>query len=413
MTETNQLASVWDVKSPQVIGSRCLNARHRKRDCHLCEKACPVEAISIAPDAQGVSAVTLDPQTCVRCGLCLNVCPTGVFTQTNSPEPSLVQAIARSTDETIEVACPLKQPLDQTQVPGASVVQSPRCLAALSVPMLLELAAAGKTIWLNDSLCATCPIGQTRSAIQDALHTANRWLRATGHAPCVHSYVTSPDELADPSESPAVLPENRDVVSRRDFFKSIAQAGEAVASRTTPTRSRPESAKEVAPRGLPHHIPAQRQDLAYALGQLPHPPSTYVWITDLPIADVTITDACTACNLCAQFCPTEAISFVSDDEYYVLNFSAALCLGDDCSLCVIGCPTDAIRFGQQVMFDELLSTQPRPIRAGRLVPCPQCGAPIHAPNEPDESGAVQLCHICQAQANRSSGTPSFLTPGDK
>jgi formate hydrogenlyase subunit 6/NADH:ubiquinone oxidoreductase subunit I len=412
MTESNQPANVWHMNPPQVTGSRCLNTRHRKRNCHLCEEACPVEAISISTNDGDAGPVTLDPHTCVRCGLCLNACPTGVFAQTGAPEPSLVQVMIRASDETIEVACPLKDPPDQTQVPGASVLQSPRCLAALSVPMLLELAATGKTIWLNDSVCAACPIGEARSAIQNAAHTANRWLRATGHTASLHSYVTSPDELANPSISSAVLPGNRDIVSRRDFFKSIAQAGRAASSRTASTRSRPRDAKEVTPRGLPHHIPAQRQDLAYALGLLSHPASTYVWITDLPIADVTITDACTACNLCAQFCPTEAISFVSDDEYYVLNFSAALCLGDDCSLCAIGCPTDAIRFGQQVMFDELLSTQPRPIRAGRLVPCPGCGVPVHAPNEPDEREPARLCHICQAQANRPDQTSSLFALGD-
>jgi formate hydrogenlyase subunit 6/NADH:ubiquinone oxidoreductase subunit I len=413
MMESNQLASLWNVSPPQVVGNRCLNARHRKRDCHLCEEACPVDAISISTNDGYAGPVALDPHTCVRCGLCVNACPTGVFAQAKSPEATLIQAMARSPDETIEMACPLKEPLDQTQVPEASVVQAPRCLAALSVPALLELAAGGKTIWLNDSLCPSCPIGEARHSIQHSMHTTNRWLGATGHAPSVYSYLANPDELADPSVSRAVLSGNRDIMSRRDFFRSITRAGGPASSPSTPTHSRSTGAVEITSRGLSHHIPAQRQDLAYALGQLPHPASTYVSIADLPTADVAVTDACTACNLCAQFCPTEAISFVSDDEYYVLNFSAALCLGNDCSLCVIGCPTDALRFGQQVMFDELLSTQPRPIRAGRLVPCPQCGALTHAPNEADEDTPARLCHICQAQANRPDSSSSLLARGEK
>jgi formate hydrogenlyase subunit 6/NADH:ubiquinone oxidoreductase subunit I len=413
MMEPNQLASLWNMNSPQVIGSRCLNARHRKRDCHLCEEACPAEAISISTNGGDAGPVTLDPHACVRCGLCLNVCPTGVFAQAKSPESTLIQAMAGSSDETIEVACPLKEPLHQTQVPGASVVQSPRCLAALSVPVLLELVAGGKTIWLNDSLCTACPIGEARHSIQQTVHTANNWLQATGNAPSVHSYLTSPDELASPLVSRAVLPGDRGIMTRRDFFKSITRTGGPAFSPATPTRSRSADSMEAAPRGLPHHIPVQRQDLAYALGLLPHPASTYVSTADLPIADIAVSDACTACNLCAQFCPTEAISFVSDDEYYVLNFSAALCLGDDCSLCIIGCPTDALRFGQQVMFDELLSTQPRPIRAGRLVPCPQCGALTHAPNEAEESTPARLCHICQVQANRPDSPSSLLARGEK
>jgi ferredoxin len=127
---------------------------------------------------------------------------------------------------------------------------------------------------------------------------------------------------------------------------------------------------------------------------------TQVPTAALPIADVTVSDSCTACGLCAQFCPTEAITFLSDGEYYVLHFSAALCLGEECGLCIIGCPTNAVRLGQEVIADELLSTQPRPLKAGGLAPCPQCGAPTDAPDPEgeDEYAEVPLCYICQAKA---------------
>jgi ferredoxin len=129
----------------------------------------------------------------------------------------------------------------------------------------------------------------------------------------------------------------------------------------------------------------------------------------MPIADVIVADSCTACGLCAQFCPTEAIVFLSDGEYYVLHFSAALCLGEECSLCIIGCPTDAVSFGQEVMTDELLSTQPRPVRAGRLAPCLQCGALTDAPMEDDTTAEVSLCYVCQAQAAGSNLLPNNQT----
>jgi ferredoxin len=154
-------------------------------------------------------------------------------------------------------------------------------------------------------------------------------------------------------------------------------------------------------RGLDHYIPAQRQHLAYALRRVARNPAALVPTSALPIADVLITDACTACGLCAQFCPTEALSFVSDDEYYVLNFSAALCLGKDCSLCVIGCPTDAVVFGQEVTVEELLSTRPRPVKAGRLAPCIQCGGLTDVPVDADETPDTPLCYVCQAQADRA------------
>ncbi len=400
------------------MGDRCLNVRHQARDCRICVEACPVSVISIPPRAAlGAQPVVLDQSACVRCGLCLNVCPTGVFAQTDLPESKLQQAIARSSGQVIELACPRKEPPDLSRVPEADVVQTPRCLAALSVPTLLELAEGGKTLWLNDSICHNCPIGGARQTIEQNVAVADRWLQVMGNASTIRSYLGDAGKLAEEPTPRPVIHAGRAVLSRRDFFKSLTSrtshaTGGFVADRD---EQRPGESTSAHPEGpyadrmdeedgarhrLTHHIPARRQHLASALRRLSPDSMTRVPTTGLPIADVTISDDCTACGLCAQFCPTEAITFLSDGKYYVLHFSAALCLGEDCSLCIIGCPTDAVRFGQEVMADELLSTQPRSLKAGRLAPCPQCGAPTHAPAEDDQSVEVPLCYICQAQAQR-------------
>jgi ferredoxin len=362
--------------------------------------------------------VALDQDTCVRCGLCLNLCPTGVFPQTDLPESRLIQAIAPSPDQLIELACPRKEPADLSRVPGASVIRTPRCLAALSVPALLELATTGKTLWLNDSICAVCPIGRVHGAIQGAVNAANRWLQGMGHAPALRSYLTAGEELVGEAVSRPVMRGDRPIMSRRDFFRSLTRTtGQATASMVAgsgivfPDESSSAHAREPgssddggswegAGHRLPHRIPPQRQHLALVLRRLEPDPLASVPTAGLPIADVSVTEACTACGLCAQFCPTEALSFVNDEAYYVLNFSAALCLGEDCGLCAIGCPTQAVRFGKEVVAEELLSTQPRPIKAGRLSPCAQCGALTDAPDEVEEPPQAPLCYVCQARAHR-------------
>jgi len=379
-----------------------------------------VNAISI-PRQAGVDAepVVLDQGACVRCGLCLNVCPTGVFVQTEPPESKLQQAIGRSSNQVIELACPRKEPPELSRVHEADVVQTPRCLAALSVPTLLELVAGGKTLWLNDSICHACSIGGARQTIEQTVTVADRWLQVMGHASAIRSYLGDAGELVEEPAPRPVIRGDRPVLSRRDFFKSLTSrmphaTGGFVADRDEPWPRESASAHTEGPHAertdgeggvrhrLTHHIPARRQQLASGLRRLAPDAMTPVPTTGLPIADVTVSDSCTACGLCAQFCPTEAITFLTDAEYYVLHFSAALCLGEDCSLCIIGCPTDAVRFGQEVVADELLSTQPRPLKAGRLAPCPQCGAPTHAPvpQGEDQSAEVPSCYICRAQANR-------------
>lgn len=392
-SKSDDLVDLWNGSPPHVLGNWCLNVRHRARACRICVDACPVDAISI-PQADNVDAapIALNQDTCVRCGLCLHACPTGVFVQANSPESKLSQAMTKSSSETIELACPRKAPADLSHVPEASVVQTARCLAALSAPILLEMAATGKTLWLNDSMCHACPIGQARWAIQRTITTANRWLQLMGHEAVIRSYLINADDLADAPVSRPVVQSSQPIMSRRDFFRSVTRLAEQTA--VLPDEPLPSEAGH----RLPHHIPAQRQHLAASLGQLSPDPSASIPTAGLPIADVTISDDCTACGLCAQFCPTEAISFVSDSEYYVLNFSAALCLGDDCNLCVIGCPTHAVAFGQEVMSGELLRTRPRPVKAGRLARCSKCGV-LTAADEVDAANEAPLCYVCQAQAN--------------
>lgn len=430
MNKLDQLGELWAGSPPGVVGDRCLNVRHQARECRICVEACPVNAISV-PGRDRVDGVpvVLDDDLCVRCGLCLNVCPTGVFAQTEPPESKVRQAMGGSSSQVVELACPRKDPAHLSRVAEADVVQTPRCLAALPVPTLLDLAAAGKTLWLNDSICHNCPIGDARQTIERSMTVANVWLQVMGKAPVIRSYVSDAGELADEPTPRPVLYTGRSVLSRRDFFKSLTSGTSRAAAGFTAGRDK-RLGEEPAPahagdirvdraeaRGrigqrLPHHIPAHRQHLASALRRLAPDATMPVNTSGLPIADVTVSDDCTACGLCAQFCPTEAIAFLSDGAYYVLHFSAALCLGEDCSLCIIGCPTDAVRFGQEVMADELLSTQPRAVKAGRLAPCPQCGAPTHAPDEDEHQAAVPLCHICQAQAQRPDWLASLPAVDD-
>jgi ferredoxin len=423
-SELTELRSLWRGRPPGVLGTRCLNVRHQARNCRICVEACPVEAIAI-PSTENTHPVpiALNEDRCVRCGLCLNACPTGVFVELEPSGLDLLRAIARSPSPVIELACPRKEPASLSRVPEASVAQTTHCLAALSAPTLIQLTAAGKTVWLNDSICRSCPIGEAHQAIQGTVTAANHWLEVLGQPNTIYRYASTPRELSETPISRPVIGSDRSVMSRRDFFRSLTgrtAKGTGSASHQ-PLSKRPSSLRgaeapvqitaSAAGDGTPlaHHVPAHRQQLTHLLGQLSPDPSACVPTANLPIADVSVTRACTASGLCAQLCPTQAITFVSDDEYYVLNFLAGPCLGEDCSLCALGCPTQAVVFGQEVTVEELIGTDPRPLKAGRLEPCAECGTLTDAPMEVEKNDAAPLCHACQSGAKRPEAASGPLT----
>jgi MinD superfamily P-loop ATPase len=114
-------------------------------------------------------------------------------------------------------------------------------------------------------------------------------------------------------------------------------------------------------------------------------------VAALPFAAVQVDSAlCSACGLCARFCPTDALHFTAEETHFSLSFQAALCL--DCPVCTLACPEKAIRLGDTVSTDALLTDEWLPLLAGRLTPCHQCGVPTA-----DQSNEQRpaLCYSCR------------------
>lgn len=56
------------------------------RDCHMCQKSCPENAISrIAKD--GAFEYISDEKKCIGCGICAGICPCGIWTMSNNAQP--------------------------------------------------------------------------------------------------------------------------------------------------------------------------------------------------------------------------------------------------------------------------------------------------------------------------------------
>ncbi len=362
---------------------RCLNTRYRQIGCTLCADACPAaNTIVIDPGP----APIINHETCVHCGLCLHVCPINAFSRPDPTLARLPKTAAQLPADAITLICPEhpEPAIGQTDI----AVQTKRCLAALSPAHLLPLTRQGKTILLDDSPCADCPIGHVHPYIEQSVARANAWAAILStYTPILLQTHQTTDV---PPATQTVVDVDRPPISRRGFFQSITQLGkESVGAALAEEPVDPAALGRFVPvsERLPHFVPAQRvKILSFLDAQISEDittakpvPLNHSDTGDLPASDVVVdVEKCTACKLCARFCPTGALTFISDERNFALGFHAALCLGDDCGICVHACPENAIELKKILPTPTLLSKKPRYLAAGELTSCAMCGQPIAA-----------------------------------
>lgn len=368
---------------------RCLNVRHRQAGCRRCADACPTHAIALV---EGVPA--LEAALCVRCGACLSVCPTEVFAQPHPAEMTLATTLAHSPEDAVALVCPLHPEPDMTRAPVATVVRHERCLAALGPDWLLAMSReGGRTLWLDDGLCAACVYARGQHVIHRHVRAANALLAACGREPAVLLTTQDGERLvSEPQRRP--LQEGRQTLyTRRALFGLLNAGARALAAEA--------AGQDPATAGLP----ADRRRLLLSLARLvattpSSTPTAAAATSDLPLARVVIDPtACSGCGLCARVCPTQALTFVGPvvtvrkrgdkAEPFALRFRTTHCVA--CHLCARMCPEEAVRCDGLLTAADLNPQAVSTLVAGEQVACVGCGAGV-ARRPGDET---PRCHMCR------------------
>lgn len=360
---------------------RCLNARHRGARCTLCANICPADGAITVTDGRPA----LNNEACLRCGACLQRCPTAAYTRPDAFFGKLEKTVAAMPSGRIDLLCPIHPDPDHGPAPQA--VQTKRCLAAISAATLLELAAAGAEIWLDDTFCSVCLLGDVHPAIEQTAADANGWVTLLDSA----APVQLRSRQADPPPAAArpVWEADKPPVSRRGLFGGFRRTGQEIEEE--------QAGRDVIKTGrgvpvtkrLPPIVTPQRRRVLSLLQTHPATQTPPANAAHLPVARIQVDPAkCSACGLCAKFCTTGALKFLRDDEEFALILEPSLCLGMACNVCVPACPEMA------------LTTQPLPaaagalektaLAAGDLSTCNRCGQPIAAgPDLPT------TCYACR------------------
>jgi ferredoxin len=380
-----------------VQAEQCLNARHKEASCRRCAQACPTQAITLHPphdhSPYGPLLPQLNVEQCVHCGLCLHTCPTDVFSQSDPPEIKLAQTISNLPDAPLALVCPQHPDPATTAASVAAVVRHQRCLASLSLSQLIDLSHnSRRDLWLDDTPCAECLIGRVQPLISQTVSATNRLLQAFGCPASVQMSLNQPELLALETSPKPLFEGNQPKLSRCGLLTALGHLAQPAA--LSPASLQPLSNDGPVPvsQRLPHYLPASHQRLCRQLAQLGPPVKEPIQTAELPFANVKIdTNSCSACGLCARFCPTEALHFVADSQTFGISFQAATCL--DCGICAVACPDEAVSFEAQLPAGALVSDKRQWLVTGGVSACAGCGqiTAIHA----DTADNQPLCYSCR------------------
>jgi Fe-S-cluster-containing hydrogenase component 2 len=373
--------------APDLHPGRCLNRRHAGAGCTRCVDGCPVHAIIL----DGVTP-QLDTEACVRCALCVPTCPTDCFVPAIDYERKLCETVAALPPAPIALVCAAHPAPAQSAAKVEAVVQHRRCLAALAAADLLEMSAGGaRPLWLDDSPCTACPIGAAQAALARTVAAARTLLHASGHSPAILLHSERPSAPDAKARRAPLYDGAQPAMTRRALFMRLRPQSNHTDDEPPlddlVQRGAPLSAR------LPQQTPASRRRLLTPLTSWQSATDGELPAARTPFGAVELDAArCSACGLCARFCPTGALQFASSDEQFTLSFHAAACI--DCGICTVACPEGAMRMDATVALDAILRDEADICAAGVLTPCTVCGVATRA----DANAQAVRCHACRQGA---------------
>jgi ferredoxin len=388
LTAAERIASM-DRSPLELKTNECLHTLDKFATCEACFNLCPVEAIIPGKPP------SLDTDECQTCLACLPACPVSAYTAVDVV-PSLLNCVTRANVKSIELICEAHPGGENGPTGSELAIRVRGCLSSLGTGTYLILLAMGlENIYIRLDACDQCPWSSLQSIIEDQIITAKYISKPWDYS---RKFITIHDgSMAEEVERPLWKAENPPV-SRRDLFRLSSYIAQ------------PEILQSLSSEQSDIGNQRLSQDRRRIIAAMAHFPEIdeydeVLTLDKMGFYEISISEGCTACGVCARACPTSALEFkTKNNAQFWLLFNPLACIA--CDICIHICLENVIELNSKTTFDYIFNSEiPLSLHAGELTRCQKCNALMNA-----KSGS-KLCSICEFRRKNPFG--SAFPPGYK
>lgn len=346
---------------------RCVRLRHKWSKCDECMQACPTGAIKVGNVG---GAINIEWYKCNGCGICSNVCKTGVYTLKDFSDKGFLDRCRGVVLDCgkLEVRC--KKVNDGTGNYDVVV----ECLGIINPAHILGIIASGaEAVHFRYDTCNNCKSRYGEAVLQRAINATEGILNIFGSGrKVVITAGSSPAGfvplLKDRGNSGKKKEtEKKEMLSRRELFSYFKKQTQFSAVKTFDVFLEAEQKSAAQRIDYSGKLPVKRVLMLTFLREMGEITKNTLNTSDNALMSGLEIDRnkCDMCGICYKFCPTGALTeHTAPDESGAvfkagINFRPAYCV--KCDLCIAACFQKAIKYTDALNMASFIECHELPI----------------------------------------------------